>query len=130
MIFEVRVRRARAWAIIVSCLLGSCTASIGGDEGGPSPYDDETEIRPGAEFICDASFADPGPREARRLTVAEYASSVQATLGVDIRSEAEASLPADVRADGFTNSSGALVATLDHIEAFSELAQLAVSHWT
>ncbi len=106
----------------------SCTGSIGGGEGGgPSPYDDGGEIRAGAEFICDASFADPGPREARRLTVSEYAGSVRAVLGVDVESEAEAALPADVRADGFTNSSGALVSTLEHIEAFSDLAQIAVS---
>jgi len=112
--------------VAVSVILASCTGTIDGGDG-LSPYDDEAELQPGAEFKCEASFADPGPRVARRLTVAEYASSVQATLGVDIVAEAHAMLPTDVRADGFTNTSGALISTLEHIEGFGQLAQLAVS---
>ncbi len=119
--------QTRAWAIAILAILASCTGTIRGGGDDSSPYDDEAELRPGAEFKCEASFADPGPREARRLTVVEYASSVEAALGVAIINEAQAMLPVDVRADGFTNSSGALIATLEHIEGFSELAQLVVS---
>lgn len=124
--FLPRYLQIWAWISAFGVILASCTGSISGSEG-PSPYDDGVELQPGAEFKCNAGFADPGPREARRLTVSEYASSVQATLGVDIADEAQATLPADVRADGFTNSSGALIVTLEHVEAFGQLAQLAVS---
>jgi hypothetical protein len=64
---------------------------------------------------------------ARRLTVDEYIASVQAALGVDVSTEAAALLPADLRTDGFTNTRGALIVTLKHVERYAEIAEIAVS---
>jgi hypothetical protein len=52
---------------------------------------------------------------------------VQAVVGVDVRAEAEAQLPPELRADGFTNTSSGLITTLGHIESYERLAELAVS---
>ena len=58
----------------------------------------------------------------RRLTVEEYISTVNATLGVDISKEALESLPADLRADGFSNTAYNLNVDLEHVLAYSQLA--------
>jgi hypothetical protein len=63
----------------------------------------------------------------RRLTVAEYASTIAAALNVDISAEAVAQVPPDLRTDGFSNTAGSLIVTLDHVEQYELLAQLAVS---
>jgi hypothetical protein len=63
----------------------------------------------------------------RRLTIEEYVATVEATLGVDIELEAVAALPKDLQSDGFSNSAGALIVTLDHVQDYAELAELAVS---
>lgn len=76
---------------------------------------------------CDGEILDPGPNLTRRLTVREYGNTVEALLGVDVRAEAEAELPAELRADGFTNTASGLITTLQHVEAYDELAELAVS---
>ena len=62
------------------------------------------------------------PQLARRLTVDEYISTVNDTLGVDISIEAKNRLPADLRADGFSNTSYNLNVDLEHIQAYSDLA--------
>jgi hypothetical protein len=64
---------------------------------------------------------------ARRLTVSEYGNAVQAALGVDIHTEATASIPADLRADGFSNTAGSLIVTLDHVQGYDALAQSVVA---
>ncbi|MEL6107339.1 MAG: DUF1592 domain-containing protein [Planctomycetota bacterium] len=58
----------------------------------------------------------------RRLTVEEYVQSVKSAVGVDVGGEARAALPADLRADGFANTSYNLTVDLKHIEAYRELA--------
>lgn len=58
----------------------------------------------------------------RRLTVEEYIQSVRDAVGVDIRAEALKRLPADLRADGFSNTAYNLTVDLKHIEAYSDLA--------
>jgi len=75
---------------------------------------------------CDGMVFDPGPNLARRLTVLEYGNTVEALLGVDVRVEATEQLPAELRADGFTNTSSGLITTLGHIEAYDALASLAI----
>ncbi|MGB1760433.1 MAG: DUF1592 domain-containing protein [Verrucomicrobiales bacterium] len=59
---------------------------------------------------------------ARRLTVDEYISTVRSTFDVDISEEARKQLPADLRADGFSNTSYNLNVDLEHIQAYSRLA--------
>ena len=58
----------------------------------------------------------------RRLTVEEYISTVNATMGVDISKEALEILPADLRADGFSNTAYNLNVDLEHVLAYSQLA--------
>ena len=62
----------------------------------------------------------------RRLTREEYIATVLATTGVSIRDEAEQLLPAELRADGFSNTSYNLGIDLKHIDAYAQLAQRVV----
>jgi hypothetical protein len=87
--------------------------SSGGDDGPPT-------------VECDGEVLDPGPNLVRRLTVREYGNTVEAVLGVDVRSEAAQLLPAELRADGFTNTASGLITTLDHVEGYDALAEIAV----
>lgn len=110
------------------CGITACTGQLAPD----GPLRPEVEARetprPGNEFVCrDSSAVDPGPNLVRRLTVPEYVASVRATLGVDVELEAVQALPADLRADGFSNTSASLIVTLEHVQAYEELAALAVS---
>jgi hypothetical protein len=78
----------------------------------------------GKEFVC---RPDARPSESplvRRLTVGEYVATVEAGLGVDVRDMAPSVLPRDLRSDGFTNTTGALVVTYDHVKGYRELARL------
>ena len=71
---------------------------------------------------CEGLPIDPGPGLARRLTNWEYTNTVQQTFGVDVSAEVAEKLPADLRAGGFTNTNDAMLVTLDHTEAYGELA--------
>ena len=63
----------------------------------------------------------------QRLTIAEYVNTVQATLGVDISHEAQALLPKDLRADGFSNTAYNLSVDLKHVSAYAQLAETIVN---
>ena len=58
----------------------------------------------------------------RRLTLAEYIATVKAATGVNIATDARALLPADLRADGFSNTAYNLNVDLKHINAYAQLA--------
>lgn len=58
----------------------------------------------------------------RRLTIEEYIQSVKSAVDIEIGDEARAILPADLRADGFANTSYNLTVDLKHIKAYRELA--------
>ena len=60
----------------------------------------------------------------QRLTVDEYIETVRSAVGVDIAQEARELLPADVRADGFSNTAYSLSVDFKHVEAWSRLAEL------
>lgn len=62
----------------------------------------------------------------RRLTVDEYIETVRGALGVDIEWEARELLPKDLRADGFSNTAYNLNVDLEHVHAYSQLAELIV----
>ena len=62
----------------------------------------------------------------QRLTIDEYIATVKATFGVDIEDEARKWLPADVRADGFSNTSYNMSVDLKHVEAYQKLAESVV----
>ncbi len=62
----------------------------------------------------------------QRLTVDEYIETVRAAVGVDISKEARKLLPRDLRADGFSNTAYNLNVDLKHVEAYAQLAAIAV----
>lgn len=62
----------------------------------------------------------------RRLTVEEFIETVRVIFEVDISREAKELLPADLRADGFTNTGYNLTVDLGHVDAFAQLAQIIV----
>lgn len=79
--------------------------------------------------IDPAVYAHSGSNDGfvQRLTIDEYISTVQSTVGVDIEKEARQFLPADLRADGFSNTAYNLNVDLKHVEAFGRLAEIVVS---
>lgn len=102
-------RRGSALVLMVALAGSACV----GDIGGGSPTDTVEQ-----EFCGDdAPFV-------RRLTLDEYAATIEAVLDVDIRDRAVSALPTDLRADGFSNTANALIVTLDHVEAYAALAEV------
>jgi hypothetical protein len=73
-----------------------------------------------------AHHGQPGDIFVQRLTVQEYVNTVRAAVGVDISKEARELLPADLRADGFSNTAYNLSVDLKHVDAFSRLAEIIV----
>lgn len=81
------------------------------------------------ELIDPAVYsANPGASQAwvQRLTVDEYIETVRSTVEVDIAEEARQILPADLRADGFSNTAYNLNVDLKHVEAYARLARMIV----
>lgn len=111
------LRKALWGAPLGLALIAGCLGSIGdGDEQGePGQSHDE--------LCADTPFV-------RRLTVPEYVATVKAVLDVDIEAEAVDQLPPDLRADGFSNTAGSLIVTLDHVEVYDELGAAAVDRIT
>ncbi|MEM9703818.1 MAG: DUF1592 domain-containing protein, partial [Planctomycetota bacterium] len=68
----------------------------------------------------------PGAGWVRRLTTDEYVASIKAAVGVDLSADARRTLPRDLRADGFHNTAYNLAVDLAHVEAYADLARLAV----
>ena len=68
-----------------------------------------------------------GENWVRRLTVEEYIATVKSTVGVEIEQEAREILPADVRADGFSNTAYNLNVDFKHVAAYTRLAERIVS---
>lgn len=62
----------------------------------------------------------------QRLTINEYIATVKATVGVDIEKDTRRILPADLRADGFSNTAYNLTVDLKHVSAYAELAAIIV----
>ena len=76
------------------------------------------------DWIDPAIYESPGGGEQwiRRLTVSEYIETVRSAVGVDIKDEAGDLLPADLRADGFSNTAYNLNVDMGHVTAYAELA--------
>jgi hypothetical protein len=68
-------------------------------------------------------FAD---HVVRRLTVPEYIETVRSAVGINIEHDARRILPPDLRADGFSNTAYNLNVDLEHVQAYAELAEIAV----
>lgn len=77
-----------------------------------------------ADLVIGSSAGRPAENWLRRLTVDEYIETVRAAVGVDIELDARRLLPADLRADGFSNTAYNLHVDLAHVEAYARLAQL------
>ncbi len=81
------------------------------------------------ETIDPAVYVHGGRPDAnwlRRLTVPEYIATIDALFDLDVTSEARELLPADIRADGFSNTAYNLNVDLKHIEAYQKLAEIVV----
>jgi hypothetical protein len=76
------------------------------------------------DVIDQALYANNRPTEIwlQRLTISEYIGTVEQTIGVDIAEQANALLPPDIRADGFSNTAYNLNVDLKHIETYAQLA--------
>lgn len=68
----------------------------------------------------------PDANWLRRLTIPEYIETIRSLFGIDVTKAAHELLPADVRADGFSNTAYNLNVDLKHIEAYQQLAELVV----
>ncbi|NNJ25185.1 DUF1592 domain-containing protein [Alienimonas chondri] len=90
------------------------------DAGAAWPEDEPWAV------LHEADAAALGAGWVRRLTTPEYVASVKAALGVDLAADAARLLPRDLRADGFHNTAYNLSVDLAHVEAYAELARLAV----
>jgi len=84
----------------------------------PTPFNGEI---PGAEACVDAPI-QAGPTLGRRLTNWEYAFTLQDLLGVDVRDTVNTTFDADLRTEGFTNTSTTLIVNLDRVLAYESLA--------
>ncbi len=107
------------------CYSGVSRMDPAGD-GGDDPIDvgeDGEPEQPPIAAMCEDGDLDPGPNLVRRLTVPEYSATVLALTGVDIAEDAQAVLPGDPRADGFSNTASGLITTLDHVEGYDLLAE-------
>lgn len=109
------------------------------DDRAPLSDDEKAALREwvagGAKYtvdVIDPAVYDhssaPSQRWARRLTVDEYISTIQATFGVDVSVVARKFLPAEIRADGFSNTAYNLTVDLKHVEAYGQLAQRVVEN--
>ncbi len=80
------------------------------------------------DWIDPATYEHEGGGEqwVRRLTLSEYIETVRASTGVDIEADAIALLPADLRADGFSNTAYNLNVDMGHVTAYAQLASLIV----
>ena len=81
------------------------------------------------DFIDSAVYvhgAQSAQTFVRRLTRSEYVATVKAATGVDIAQEAHTVLPADLRADGFSNTAYNLGVDLKHVDAYAQLARAIV----
>ena len=67
------------------------------------------------------------PKWVRRLTIKEYINTVQAAVGVDISEDAERFLPADLKADGFSNTAYNLTVDFKHVSSYARLAESIVT---
>lgn len=105
----------RRLVLVAAALLAGCPS----DPPPVAPPDPPPPVMP------EAATSDV----VRRLTRAEYIGAVDVALGVDLSDLADR-IPADVRAEGFTNTSRAQVVSLAHVEAWDELAAAAATRVT
>jgi len=101
--------------------------TLEGEDAAEAGDDADVPDEPPIAEQCADGELDPGPNLTRRLTIPEYASSILAITGVDIEEDARGLLPADPRADGFSNTASGLITTLDHVEGYDRLAELVVT---
>ena len=92
-------------------LLQACTGSIG---EGPLPT-----APPAQPADC---HLDPGETLVRRLTRYEFSNTIKDVLDVEVGSAVDL-LPADPRAEGFSNTADALVVSYQHVEAYDSLSE-------
>ncbi|MEM6927233.1 MAG: DUF1592 domain-containing protein [Myxococcota bacterium] len=76
---------------------------------------------------ADEAF-EPAPWAVRRLTRDQLRYTLVDLLGVDVTPRI-GDLPPEVRAEGFTNTDVALVATADHVEGWAKLAPWVAEQW-
>lgn len=108
---------------------GQLSSDDGGDDGGDDGNDDggsdDGGSGDGDNDIPQGACVDDSPASApiRRLTNAEYINTIADTLDVDIAASVADELPIEVRSEGFSNTSNALLVTYDRVEGYRALAK-------
>jgi Protein of unknown function (DUF1592)/Protein of unknown function (DUF1588)/Protein of unknown function (DUF1587)/Protein of unknown function (DUF1595)/Protein of unknown function (DUF1585) len=115
----------------------SGSASPGGGEAGNGaeggnggavgePGEEPVVAETGQEFSCSSKKQTVTSGVVRRLTIPEYINSVRDLLGVDLSDQSKALLPRDTAHGGFTNDARAQTVSLEHVEGYDAMADLAV----
>jgi len=98
----------------------------GGGDGNPEPGEQPAVAETGQEFSCKNKKQTPTAGVVRRLTTTEYLNSVRDLLGVDLADQSKALLPRDSAHSGFTNDAQAQTVSLEHVEGYDAMAELAL----
>lgn len=125
------------WTLACVIALCGCSGKLMDDEDAPPAERPEDGVGAGgaAEPVvpdapksgaCADPVRDPGPTVARRLTRWEYVNTLRDTLGIDMSSEA-AALPPELRSAGLFNTAKDLLATLERVTLWNELASQAAA---
>lgn len=76
---------------------------------------------------CEATDVAPGPALDRRLTNWEFAHTIEDVFDIDVRSDVDDSFDADLRTEGFTNTSTTLIVNLQRVQSYESMAEAIVS---
>ena len=109
--------------IATSLIIGGCTGEVGGGMSGSTtnrpPPDDIGKMQ---SAQCQAAPLATGSAYVRRLTRWEYVNTIADTLNVRVDDATSALIPADIRANGFSNDFGGQLASFDNAQGYSKTA--------
>ena len=104
--------RRISFGLLAACLVGGCSGTIG----------EPTDMTVVKSPQCVSAPLASGAAYVRRLTRWEYANTVTDTLNIRLPDETLALIPADIRANGFSNDSGGQLASFDTAGFYSKSA--------
>lgn len=119
--------KSKLWASVESDEMPEDRPSLSTDEKKQlKAWIDAGAVWPGEEVdpLAHMRSGGGGTTLSRRLTREEYIATVRAATGVELVEDAVRLLPAETRAEGFTNTAYHLGADFAHIQAYAALAAL------